>query len=302
MDKPIIPHGATPEPAAAIIADLARRSAEALVKPTVAPYPDAAPYLILRDADGKERVEYISGVKAPPPRKTGSVALLDSASFIEYVVRHGTGLPIYATLKPVKFVAVLNDHESHEKGAGQSAPLKAGYKDFRATLTLAHSNEWDIWTKHNGSGAAFGSTEAFATFLEENAPDIIDPDPAAFLDLALNFRVNESVSFSEARRLQDGNVQFAFNRMVDGNTSGTGGTIKMPEQFRISVPVFAGIGAKRYECEARFRYRLNSADGKVKIWYDLVRPHKVVEAAFQETWDSIAAGIKAPILLGELTA
>lgn len=302
-----LPPGATPNPSSAIIASLARDVELGKATAKKAPYPDAAHYIILRDADGKERVEWLTQAHPAPTRKTGRVELLDAASFIEYVVRHGHGLPIYATMQPARFVAVLNDHESRgqpeagsESGSTEVSPLKAGYKDFYASLTLAHSQEWTVWSKHNGSGAAFAGTEAFATFLEENSPDIIEPDPATFMDLALNFRVNESVSFSQLQRLTDGHVQLAFNKIVDGSSQGAGGTIKMPEFFRISVPVFAGIDAPKYECDARFRYRLQGST--VKIWYDLVRPHKVVEKAFKEVWNGIAAGIKAPILLGELKA
>lgn len=272
---------------AGIIAELSRRAADALTRPVKGSYLDAAPFIVLRDAQGAEKVHYLDGLTNPPNRKTGTVKLLDAESFIAYYGTHGNGAPVYATITPARFVAVLNEHTREA----------AGHRDHRADFTLSHSAEWTTWTKHNGRGAAFGSNEAFALFLEDNAPDIVKPDPATMLSIALNFRVKADAGFSIAQRLNDGNVELAFNNVVNASSKGAaGGTVKIPEVFVIDVPVFAGVNAPRYKVEARFRYRL--ADGKLTLWYELVRPHKVVERAFTEIWERIRKETKAPVLLG----
>lgn len=275
------------EPAAAIVADLARRASEVLSKPVTPSYLDAAPFIVLRNAAGEERVEVLRAVKERPQRKTGTVKVDDAESFNAYYGIHGNGAPVYAKIAPARFIAVLNDHTKDG----------TGHRDHRLDFTLAHSQEWMTWTKHNGRDAAFGSNEAFALFLEDNAPDIVKPDPAAMLAIALNFRVKADVAFSIAQRLEDGNVELGFSNTVQGSATGAGGgKVKIPETFHIEVPVFAGLNAPRYKVEARFRYRL--ADGKLTLWYELVRPAKVVEKAFADIWESIKKATKAPILLG----
>lgn len=272
---------------AQIIADLARRAESATFTPRNGSYRDAAPFVVLREANGDEKVEWLKQRLEDPARKNGTVKLHDAKSFIAYYGIHGNGAPVYATLTPARFVAVLNEHTK----------TAAGWRDHRADFLVQHSPEWTVWSKHNGAGAAFGSNEAFALFLEENAPDIVKPDPATMLAIALNFRVNADVQFSVAQRLEDGQIDLGYRNIVSASASSTaGGKLKIPEQFAIEIPVWSGIDSKRYKIDARFRYRLR--EGKLTIWYELVRPHKIVEQAFKDVWNEIEKATKAPILHG----
>ena len=272
---------------AQIIANLARRAEVATFTPRKGDYRDAAPFVVLRDEAGNERIETLKDRLEDPVRKTGIVKLNDADSFIAYYGIHGNGAPVYATLVPARFLAVLNEHTAD----------KAGWRDHRADFLVKHSREWDIWNKHNGLGAAFNSNESFALFIEDNAPDIVNPAPTTMLNIALNFRVKSDVQFSVAQRLEDGNIQLGYSNIVNAS-AGTqaSGNLTIPEQFRLALPVFDGINATKYEIDARFRYRLK--DGKLTIWYELVRPHKTVEQAFTDVWDKIKAATNAPILHG----
>jgi uncharacterized protein YfdQ (DUF2303 family) len=272
---------------AAIVERIAREAVTAKAEPKLVNALDATPYVILRDGDGNERLEFIEHVAAHPHRKSGTVKLNDADSFIWYYGQHGNGAPVYATLEPAQFLAVLNEHTKEA----------AGHRDHRALFRVSFAKEWMTWTKHNGSGAAFGSTESFALFLEENAPDIIKPEAATMMQIALNFRVNADVQFSQATRLQDGNIDFAYANLVSAESKNAAGSkVKIPELFTIELPVFDGLNEPKYKVDARFRYRLR--EGKLTLWYELVRPHKVVEQAFRSVWDKIAKATKAPILHG----
>lgn len=273
--------------AANLVATLARAASAETKKPIKGEYLDAAPFVILRNEYGAETVQHLNETLSAPHRKTGTVRLKDAESFIAHYGIHGNGAPVYATLTPARFVAVLNDHTAEA----------AGHRDHRAEFMVSHSREWDAWTKHNGSGAAFNSNESFALFLEDNAPDIIHPDPATMLAIALNFRVKADVAFHNVQRLEDGNIDFGYQNTVNATAQNAAGNrIKIPEQFKIRVPVFDGMNAKKYDVDARFRYRLR--EGKLTLWYELVRPHKVVEAAFKDVWEQIVKATKAPILHG----
>jgi uncharacterized protein YfdQ (DUF2303 family) len=273
--------------APAIVERLSRDSEVARGKPRRAEgVLDSAPFIVLRNGD-REEVVCLLGTMPSPHRKTGTVKLNDADSFIWYYGQHGNGAPVYATLEPARFVAVLNEHTKDA----------AGWRDHRAEFRVAHSKEWTIWSKHNGQGAAFNSNEAFATFLEENSPDIIKPDAAVMLAIALNFKMTSDVQFQTATRLQDGNIDFGYANIVSAEAkTAAGNKVKIPELFSIELPVFDGLTAPRYKLEARFRYRLR--EGKLTLWYELVRPHKVIEQAFKDVWAQIAKATKAPILHG----
>ena len=280
-----------------LVADLARAAGLAKQEPRDGAYQDAAPFVILRDADGGEFVEFLKERMAAPGRRDGIVPLLDPASFVAYVKLHHNGTPIYGNPNPASFIAVLNEHiggGEHAKGAGI-----AGHRDHRATLTLSHSDEWSAWMSHNGQAKAFESTEDFASFLEANSFDIEEPPAATFMEIALNFHVNESAVYSKSQRLSDGQVLLTYNRAVEGSTAtAEGGHMKMPTKFKIRVPVFRGAGQPFYTCEAHFRYRL-TGNGRIRIWYDLIRPAKVVEQAFRDVWASIGAQLEVPVLYGK---
>lgn len=270
-----------------VAADLGRQAALANTKPIQAPEIDGQQFVILR-ANGIEHLVPVEGRKAPPHRKTGSVKLKDADSFCIYYDMHGNGAPVYATLQPAQFIAVLNDHTKDA----------AGHRDYRAEFIVQHSREWNIWTKHNGSGAAFVSNEAFALFVEDNSLDIISPDPSRMLQIALNFRVKSDVVFSAAQRLQDGNISLQYQNVVTAQAGANtpGADLSIPEQFIIEIPVFDGVNAIKYAMDARFRFRLR--EGNLTIWYELVRPQKVIEQAFLDIWRQISDRTKAPILHG----
>lgn len=268
-------------------AELGRRLAIAQQVPQkAAGVLDAAPYIVLRDSEGDEDPYWITEKLEPPHRKTGTVKLCDAESFILYYGIHGNGAPVYATMRPAKFVAVLNDHTKQA----------AGWRDHRADFTVQHSLEWATW--NNANGRKFETTDEFARFIEDNSPDIINPDPAAMLSIALNFRVNEAVQFSKAIRLQDGHTDLLYQNLVsaEAGRDAQGGKIAIPELFTIRVRVWDGLNAKLYEVQARFRFRL--ANGKLTIWYELVRPLKTVEVAFADLWAQISTATGAPCLHG----
>jgi uncharacterized protein YfdQ (DUF2303 family) len=86
-----------------------------------------------------------------------------------------------------------------------------------------------------------------------------------------------------------------YQEEVKGSVETKGGTMKVPDCFTLKLPVF--LGGVVYQVDARLRYRIN--DGKLLIWYDLHRPHKVVEAATAAVTASIRKGIgEDPMYLG----
>jgi uncharacterized protein YfdQ (DUF2303 family) len=272
---------------------LERQSTTAKV-PLVPHMPRIAPYLLLRDAAGNERVEVIRETVEHPTARRGLVQLADAPSFIEYVKRHGTvDTAIYATIDPCRFVAVLDEHPRYIEGS--PIPLMpASWREFRASFVPALSKEWETWIGRNGSDNAFDSTTEFAYFIENNAPDIIKPSAAELMEMALNFKVSQATSYRAVQRLNDGHMDVQFVNEVNGTAQP--GSVKIPEQFTIEIPLFMGLTAPPKEIEARFRYRLNG--GQLRLWYDLVRPQRVIEDAFKDLFREVMDGTSKTVLVG----
>lgn len=95
--------------------------------------------------------------------------------------------------------------------------------------------------------------------------------------------------------LANGQVDFKYQEEIQGS-AGANGNIKVPERFFIGIPVFEG--GDPYKLEAKLRWRLN--DGKLTMWFELVRDHKVLEAAFQDIWKKIAEETQITIYRGSV--
>jgi uncharacterized protein YfdQ (DUF2303 family) len=69
----------------------------------------------------------------------------------------------------------------------------------------------------------------------------------------------------------------------------------VPETFALGIAVFEG--GDRYHVEARLRYRIADG-GKMTMWFDLLRPHKVLEDALSFVWKAIEAELGMQVLNG----
>ncbi|MCA3109867.1 MAG: DUF2303 family protein [Rhodocyclaceae bacterium] len=284
MDNPAL-NNRDDAPAVVEAAELGRRIAAATATPRRGSYQDAGEFIILRNADGSERVEWIQKVAPWPERKTGTVPVNDIDSFIFYWKQHVEDGHIYAQMSPAKFVGVLNDHQPN----GVEGPI-ADRRDHRVIYEVKHSTEWSTWEKI--SCQRFESNEQLARFIERNMPDFVEPSGARMAEIALNFLLKADVEFTSVQRLQDGNIQLGYTNNVNASAGGAA----IPEMCRIRIPVFEGINATLYDIETRFRYR--KAGDKVVFWFELVRPHKVLELAFRDLWEHVGKQTSEHIILG----
>lgn len=227
------------------------------------------PFVILMDNDGCQHIEYIDETIDPPLRKKGTKSLQTVDSFVRYFSMHKTDQSnIYANKNSGDFVAVFDDDSTDD----------AGWKEHKACYTCPKSTEWREWLSTDKKGM---SQTDFAAFIERNLPDIVSPSAADMLEISRTLEAKKKVSFSSGIRLQDGQTQFIYNEEIEGATSK--GEIKVPEKFSIGIPVF--IGGTAYEVEAYLRYRIK--EGNLVMWYELIRPHKVFDDAFNTVFESI---------------
>lgn len=282
MSNPIRPFGTelTAAPAGGDIRALLEALA-AVGKPLKNPDQDGRHYTVVPEGWQVEPLP----TQETPARPIGTAKMRDAASFIAYWADHRQDRSrIYAQMEPAMFLAVFDDFDT--RLVAEDVVDQADWRGFRAEFKVPASREWLLWNnvnrKHMGQ-------LAFAEFLQDNLPDVTQPEGAALLEMALRFEASQSGSFVAAQRMQDGSHDLQWKS--DNNASGT---VRLPEYITLSIPVFENEAAS--EINARLRYRVK--DGTLAIWIELVRPHKVLEAAFRATWARIQGETEAKILLG----
>lgn len=215
-----------------------------------------------------------------PTRARGTATLTDAQSFVAYVDElKSPSTRLYGQANPPKFTAVFNDH-----GDG------AGWQDHRAVYSCPLSVEWREWTAKSGSQM---SQEQFAKFIEDNAPDIVTPPAADMIEIARTLEAKKKVNFASGVRLDNGATEFTYEEDIQGTAAK--GRLQVPQTFTIGVAVMEN--GPRYAVTAKLRYRIGDK-GALSLWFDLERPHKIVEDAAREVRDQIAEGTGLRIFNG----
>ncbi|MEW9586769.1 YfdQ family protein [Paraburkholderia sp. DGU8] len=255
-----------------------------LAGPHKSPLNDGVPFVVVPEG---YKVEHLLERDESPARATGVVKLRDANSFVSYFNRQKRPESlIYASLDPAKILGVIDDHRAFD-AANTGNHDGANWRGYRVEFAVPASREWKTWTAKDRQPL---SQLELAELIEDNLPDIVNPDGSTMLSIALNFEASKEGNFVSASRLQDGSTTFVWKEDVNA----TGNKIAMPSQITLSIPVFEN-GAP-YSIDARLKYRVK--DGVLKIWYELVRPHKVLEVAFRAIWSQIEEQTETRILLG----
>lgn len=227
------------------------------------------------------QVSSLESFKDIPARHRGNTVLRDVRSFNEYVNNRKTGSTlIYGAYTPPVFKAVFNDHLGDTPG----------WRDDTATYACPHSIEWVTWQGRNGRHM---SQTEFAQFIEDNLPDIANPPAADMLEISRSLEAKKKVDFASGVRLSNGQNELTYTEEISGTASK--GKLQVPEQFTIGIPVLEG--GTRYAVPCRLRYRIADG-GKLTIWYEMVRPHKVLEDAVNTVWSLIQTTTEIKVLNG----
>lgn len=227
-----------------------------------------------------------------PARKHGTVTLNDSESFVAVVNdQKSESTRLFSIIDPPTFTAVFNH-----------TALGTGWGDHRADYSAPLAPEWKAWT---GKDGAKMNQVDIAQFIENNlldvafiAPDAAarelgSPDGATLLEICRTLQAKKKVDFKSSVRLADGSTQFTYDEDVQG--SAVKGTLAVPEQFSLGIPVFEN--GEKWRVDVRLRYRIADG-GQLTMWLELIRPHKVIEQAVKDLREKIAAATELQILNG----
>jgi uncharacterized protein YfdQ (DUF2303 family) len=222
------------------------------------------------------RLEDLERFHAAPRRIKQKVVLHRVETFLKYFSAFGKPYP---TGDGNSFSAVFADQTSFAVTAVfDYHGAEPAWGDHTAVYASPRSLEWTTWRVASGK---LLEQAAFAQFIEDNVVDIREPTGADILEIARQFEAKSSVQFGSHLRLDNGQRQFSYSETIQGTAAK--GSIKVPEQFKLGIPVF--VGGVVYEVTARLRYRI--ADGNLRIGYELYRPEQIEQDAFNQVVQAI---------------
>jgi uncharacterized protein YfdQ (DUF2303 family) len=222
-----------------------------------------------------------------PSRIKSNPTLHDAPSFITYINDHkGHETHIFADTDNSKVLAVIDHHH----GANADPEFRPGYCDHRATFAARHSEEWKTWMAKNGKPM---SQVDFATFLEDNEPDLAHPKGAELIEIAESLQVSRSGEFKSKINRNSNSIIFGYTE----ENNATAGQVEVPKEFSVLLRPY--IGCSHHTLTAKLRYKLE--DGSLKLWYDLIRAEVLRREAFDAIIKRIADETSIAVLLGTFT-
>ncbi len=232
---------------------------------------------LIESIDGHKRVVALPNSVALtdlPERKlerprflTAAPTFHDVKTFVVYINDFkDTDTRIFFT-QSGSFVAVLDYHCRSALG------LLPRHGDHIAKLELIRSPEWNAWAGQSDKGLG---QQAFAEFIEDNARDILDPDPAVMLRVASGLHATIGATFRQATNQAHGQINLSYEEQINGTVNGKEEAI--PSTFRLGLRPF--MGCSRYPVDCRLRYRIDRSVGaSLRLHYKALHLAEITEAA-----------------------
>lgn len=221
-----------------------------------------------------------------PDRVRTRVTMNSVASFVAYLNEFKTpDTRVFANTlaAPYLFVAVIDYHK--KDGTAQ-------WGSHVVVLSLTPTDEFKKWEGKDGD--VFDQVN-FAQFIEENVNDIVAPDGATMLELALTLEASQGMQFKGRVNLNNGDIGL----LCDVNTdmkAGKDGTLAIPKEILIRIPIFRGVAP--IDLKARFRTTVRPPT--VGLSYQLIRLNAAVDKVIEATYDMITHEAAVPVYAGIL--
>ncbi len=224
-----------------------------------------------------------------PHRIKQNVEVWDAKGFNAYFLLYRDSCSrVFADVNAATVTGILDYHEDSGDGSGDIMPRWGSHK---LTLSLKKSPEWLLWTTKQSVKNAMDQ-DTFATFIEDNAPDIVDPSAATMKEIAGDLHQTSEMTFAAKATTPNGSQKITYaqeNKSTFGKAEAT-----VPESFAIAIPVY--VGGSLVKLIARLRWRVNG--GKAVFWFDLLRADAAERAAFDATRGEIESAIGTQIISG----
>lgn len=224
-----------------------------------------------------------------PPHIKQTVTVDDADSLIQYANRFSDRRSvIIADLDALKIMAALDWHVHNGTGPDCEPwpALDPQPVQHKASLVLRNSEEFARW---DGMQGRLHDQMTFAEFLDENASDIVDPEPAVMIEIARDLEATQGVKFKAGTRLQTGERSFSYETETHVRED-----LVVPQRFTLSIPLFHGEEPTEIECSFRFRPQ---PDG-LKLGFVWRRVEYVRQAKFREIAHRVSENTGLPVFHG----
>ena len=127
------------------------------------------------------------------------------------------------------------------------------WEQHRSEFALVPSAPAAMW--HNNvtkDGRKSISQMELALLMERRVLDVVTPDAATMMEIALTLEAKPKVEWKSAMRLQDGSRQFLFEETVAAR-AGIKGGITIPERFTLGLALYEGCAAISLDVKLRYR-------------------------------------------------
>ena len=135
-------------------------------------------------------------------------------------------------------------------------------------------------------------------FIEANIKDIAEPDGADIMDMVTALKVKKKAEFHSVVDHSTGMKTVQFSEETKGEA--IKGNIDFFGQFTLGIKPF--LGSEAYSVPCRLRFNI-TANNKLRIYYQVINPDIIIEAAFNEELEKIREGmgeLNIPIFNGTL--
>lgn len=236
-----------------------------------------------------------------PKWVTQLVTVQKASSLSDYVLRFkNEGTLLFADIGADRIVGAIDYHREPQRENPSDAPA-TGVADnemlsnpsprlgtHNVVLQLKRSEEWARWT---GQNEKLMDQIEFATFLEENGIDVIDPSGASLLELCRDIH---AMSGSQVRSaIRQGDVRKLEIQRENKATTEDGA--ELPVEFTISIPVYFGEPKVVLKCMTRVKV----SHGMLELGYKIVRAEQMRQDEFQRIVDSVSVDTDVLAVYGD---
>jgi uncharacterized protein YfdQ (DUF2303 family) len=229
---------------------------------------DGREFLLVPTGFTEKEISDPHGLKLTTPRyihQGVTVQALDS--LVEYVNSFKTpNTMLFADIMANSITALIDYHSKDQKAQNVA---------HRVTMALPFSEEWKLWTSIDGK--MVGQLE-FARFLEENHPDIAQPNAAELIEMARDLHAARNIKFSKVVRTDSDNENFTAEDATTLGSRSTGNSVELPRQFTVRIPVYFGEEAIDISAFLRWKVGDEGMTLGIKLW----RPEHVRQAMFKQ--------------------
>lgn len=219
-----------------------------------------------------------------PPRPNQKLTVDDRASLSAYINRFSDERSVIIADYDALTVTGRLDWHPHNQMEDFRA---AGANVHQVCLKLRLSEEFARWNEKEGK---FMPQDEFALFLEENAADICQPDPATMIEISRDFEATAGQVYKTSVRLDNGDRRLTYENETKARND-----LIIPQKFFLSIPIYNG--EEPTELTALFRWRA-SGGGSVTFGFQWHRVEYARRAHFAQIATTAAEETGLPVFMG----